>query len=387
MDKLTQFFEDIKNISFWKRIFGWSQIRNLSYDAYEEFKTLLQKLETANSATTEVNNKLSLIEKENEHLRESKPEFAVLKEKVSGLEIENKRLDIENSNFKQTEITRKNEHERSLATLASVQTRIENERRDEVEEKQRKELERLENLKKTWSQHQDKVKEFIKSLCQKHAIEYAESFPYKGTPDNAIKIADEYVIFDAKSPASPDELNNFPLYLKSESEKAKKYTKEEDVKKDVYLVVPSNVVQAVKQFVYNLSDYKVYVITLDALEPVILSLKKLEDYEFIDQLSPEERDNISRVIGKFAHLTKRRIQVDQYFGMESLELLSKTAGSLPTEVLDSAVEYEKSEKLNPPTDKRTKLLSGEELRKGSGRIQKEAEVKGIASAQDIKIEE
>src|SRR3989344_5710229 len=151
MDKLTQFFEDIKNISFWKRIFGWSQIRNLSYDAYEEFKTLLQKLETANSATTEVNNKLSLIEKENEHLRESKPEFAVLKEKVSGLEIENKRLDIENSNFKQTE-------------------------------------------------------------------------------------------------------------------NAKKYAKEEGVKEGVFLVVPSNVVQAVKQFVYNLSDYKVYVITLGALE-------------------------------------------------------------------------------------------------------------------------
>jgi len=42
-DKLSQFFEQLKTLTFWKRIFGWSQFRNLSYDAYQEFKSLLSQ--------------------------------------------------------------------------------------------------------------------------------------------------------------------------------------------------------------------------------------------------------------------------------------------------------------------------------------------------------
>ena len=53
-------------------------------------------------------------------------------------------------------------------------------------------------------------------------------------------------------------------------------------------------------FVYPLADYEVFIITVDALEPVILSLRKIEDYDFADQMNPEDRENICRVLGKFA---------------------------------------------------------------------------------------
>jgi hypothetical protein len=77
-----------------------------------------------------------------------------------------------------------------------------------------------------------------------------------------------------------------------------------------------------------MADYNVYIVTLEALEPLILSLKKLEEYEFVEQLTPEERDNICRVIGKFAHMTKRRIQIDQFFGRQFLEILTKCESDL-----------------------------------------------------------
>ena len=77
-----------------------------------------------------------------------------------------------------------------------------------------------------------------------------------------------------------------------------------------------------------MGDYNVFVITIDSLEPIILSLKKIEEYEFAEQLSPEERDNICRIIGKFAHTTKRKIQVDQFFTNQFIELLVKCKNDL-----------------------------------------------------------
>lgn len=47
-----------------------------------------------------------------------------------------------------------------------------------------------------------------------------EKLPFKGEPDNAIKINDEYIIFDAKSP-SGDDFSNFSNYLKNQAENTK----------------------------------------------------------------------------------------------------------------------------------------------------------------------
>ena len=164
-------------------------------------------------------------------------------------------------------------------------------------------------------------------LCQTHLVDYIEEVPFKGKPDNTINICDEYIIFDAKSPAN-DDLTNFPKYIKRETDNLKKYASQESVKKEIFLVVPSNTIGHISQLTYNLGDYKVYVISIDSLEPIILSLKKIEEYEFAEQLSPEERENICRVIGRFAHTTKRKIQIDQFFANQFIELLVKCKNEL-----------------------------------------------------------
>lgn len=391
MEKLNQFFEQVKTLTFWKRIFGWSQFRTLSYDAYEEFKSLLSRINQLSEEIAKNNNNISILNKDNSHLQENQKkyelEISTSKEKVRQFEQENLNLRKENTIFKQTESDRKIKYENDVATLNSIKEEINNDRKKEIEEQQQKEIDRLTDLKTTWAKHQENVEEIIKNICQKHTVEYVDKVPFKGNPDNTIKLCDEYVIFDAKSPAS-DNLDNFSSYIKIQTESVKKYIKEENVKKDIFLVIPSNTVNVVDQFSHNMADYNVYVVTLDALEPIILSLKKLEEYEFIEQLSPEERDNICRIIGKFAHITKRKIQIDQFFGRQFLDILSKCESELPREVLEKAVEYERSEKLNPPQEKRTKLISNKELEVDSQKIRKEAEAKEIifpaSMQQDIK---
>ena len=142
-------------------------------------------------------------------------------------------------------------------------------------------------------------------------------------------------------------------------------------------MVPSNTIHTIKQLAYNLGEYNVYIITRDSLEPIILSLKKIEDYEFVNQLSPEERDNICRVIGRFAHTTKRKIQIDQFFASQFLELLVKCQNDLPEDILKEVIEFEKAEKLNPPSERKSKQIQIKELEEKHTLINAEAGIREV----------
>ena len=96
----------------------------------------------------------------------------------------------------------------------------------------------------------------------------------------------------------------------------------------------------------------------------------------MDQLSPEDRENICHVIGRFAHATKRRIQIDTYFSNEFIRLL-QSCGSLPPEILEKIVNFEKAEKMNPPMEKRKKLIPIKELEHDVKVVSKEAEAREI----------
>jgi hypothetical protein len=215
-------------------------------------------------------------------------------------------------------------------------------------------------------------------ICKNNVITYVsqEEFPHpRNKPDNSIEIMDQLIVFDAKSPAN-DNLSNFSNYIKTQTENLKKYAKHDNVKKDLFLVIPSSTLHVIDQFTYNMSDYNVYVITLDALEPIVLSLKKIEEYEFADKLSPDDRENICRVIGKFAHSTKRRIQIDQFFANEFLDTLHK-AKQLPKDILENVIQFENSEKLNPPMEKRNKPILTKDLKDQTEQIKKELEIREI----------
>ena len=88
--------------------------------------------------------------------------------------------------------------------------------------------------------------------------------------------------------------------------------------------------------------------------------------------SPEERENICRVIGKFAHATKRRIQIDSYFCGEFINILNN-CDCLPDEILEKTRDFERSDKMNPPLEKRAKVISPDQLKKDVHRIRSDAD--------------
>jgi hypothetical protein len=394
LDVIKAFFNEIRSYSLWDRLFRWGRIKSMLIDTSAELQRLVSGLAGSQAENAKLQSALdrltadkadlqkeivSLKEKNESYLKRGQElanEVTAIRQKAEHLEQDNRRLREENTQYKTLEEQRRQEHTRAVQGIQKIQDQLMQERNEEKEKRYQAELERVRKLKETWSRHEENVKSRIKTICARHGVEYVEAVPFRGKPDNTLKINDEFIVFDAKSPGN-DDLSNFPLYLRNQAESVSKYVKEENVRREVFLVVPTNTLEILEQFEYKLSDYTVYVISVDALEPIILALRKIEDYEFAEQLSPEERENICRVIGKFVHLSKRRIQIDGFFAKQFFELVYRSEADLPKDFLDKVIEFERAEKLNPPIERRAKQISNKELALQIQEQKADAEQKGI----------
>ena len=315
--------------------------------------------------------------------------FDELKTKNTELEtslrsISEERNDLKNINTKLSNEEEKRvlDSKKEIEALITLKQSTEQEKQANNNLRVREKEEEFDKMKSQWVKHEKDVENYLKEICRNYIIKYVgqEEFPHpRNKPDNSIEIMDQLIVFDAKSPSN-NNLDNFPKYIKDQTENLKKYAKHDDVKNDLFLVIPSNTLNVIDQFSYKIGEYNVFIVTKDALEPIILSLKKIEEYEFVDKLSPEERDNVCSVIGKFAHTTKRRIQIDNFFQREFLSTLDK-AKKLPREILESVIEFENAEKLNPPIEKRKKTIFTKDLKDQVDDIEKDMEIRNIPKIQ------
>jgi len=318
-----------------------------------------------------------------ERVRELEDELESCKSKLDELASTLAARDKRITQFESADAAKQEEHLRKMnevqgfmGTLKEDKARLVKEREDEM-------TAQFEAMKQTWLNHERKVEETLKALCQRHTVEYLakDKVPFKGKPDNTLRICDEFVIFDAKSPQG-DDLSNFPDYIKKQSSEVQKYVKEKDVKKDVYLVVPTNTIHLFDEHTFNHGEYKVFVVTVDSLEPILLSLKKIEEYEFVEQMSPEQREDICRVLGRFSHLMKRRIQVDSFFCSESFKAL-KECDRLPEDMAEKVEEYEKATMFNPPVEQRKKVIAEKALGKSVEEVRKDSDFLGLETSDEV----
>ena len=379
---LQKLLDSLRQISWWERLFGWRKIREQLFDANAAWQTTLAVIDRAEERNLALmdqrdglENDYAMSAKSLELLQSRKNEMdielAEIKRDYQHLQAAQVEDRSEHLRLQQEEAFRKKEHGLAVAGLAAVQQQILDVRSREIAEQHAADLLRIRQLKDSWVNHQSSARQHIRAIAQKHIIPYLDRVPFRGEPDNTLRICDEYIIFDAKSPGN-DDLSHFPVYLKDQAEKAKKYAQQENVRPDIFFVVPSGTLEILSEFVYRHGDHTVFIISQDALEPVMLGLKKIEDYEFAEQLSPEDRQQICRVLGRFAHLSKRRIQVDNFFARQFIELAYKGETNLPADIRAGMEEFERSEKMNPPQEKRAKSIPLPELERELKLINQEA---------------
>ncbi|MFM9075067.1 MAG: hypothetical protein ACKORJ_05805, partial [Bacteroidota bacterium] len=284
------------------------------------------------------------------HLQEKETLSKQLAEKLTALrQREDQLLSMRNA-----EEQLKNKLQSQIDQALNLQQVFEREKQQLQEADKKKAADHHEKLRQTWSEHQNLVQQAVKRICAQRGIEYVTEFAFSGIPDNAVRIADEIIVFDAKSPASPEEFGNFRTYLRNQCELAGKYAKQEGVRKDLYMVIPTNAMSTLQSTSFESGSYRVYIITFDALEPVLVTLQQLEAYKIIQEIGPDERQAIIRIIGSLIYASKRRIQVDQYFNGALLDLIRDIQKEVPATILEEVVKVEQSMKMNPGMDRRTK---------------------------------
>jgi len=223
MNTIKQLLTEVNSIGFWGRIFGWGRVKNLIATAMAELEVLLDRASRYDNSIKQLEEELTVTKTEN---RGKTEQLIGLEKAKAGSDAELSRLREEASKLRQDnavmrseEAQRIKERDQAVNNLAKFQDKIQRDQDAFVAAQAQKEIDRLENMKATWAKHQIGTAERIKSLCQKHTIQYLKDVPFKGEPDNTVFICDEHIVFDAKSPAG-DDLGNFPTYLKSQAEKA-----------------------------------------------------------------------------------------------------------------------------------------------------------------------
>jgi hypothetical protein len=380
MGTMRQLLQELQNLGWWGRLFGWGRIRRMLLEASSEWE--------ATQASTAQNNQA--LQAQQGELLQSRQQSGMAEARAGDLQRDKdllnadlmsarrdvQRLSSELAALTQVDNQRRVELQTNLTSLSQLKERIAEERLQEHQARQEEFERKQQRLRQTWQTHQENARNKIRQIAEKHSVPVVDKFPLKGEPDNVLSICEQYVVLDAKSPGGED-LANFGTYLKTQAEAAVKYTKQEGVFGQLYFVVPSNTLESLPQTVFRFVDYTVYVIPVEALEPVILSLVKVDEYLNVKEISPEDRRNIFVILGRFAHLTKRRLQVDQFFANESLSLAAETENRLPEEMRKEVAEIEKSVRLNPPQERTTKEIGLGTLNTQHKKIEKGLRERGV----------
>ena len=359
MDRLKLFFTSVKEISFFERIFKWSKIRSLSFDAFSEFQSLEKRVLEQDDKINDLKQKIELHIKEKEGIeklnRDNSIDLRILREK-------NTELSNENTGFKSLDKKRAEEQLKYIGKLDQATKSFEDKEQRLLQEKEARENEKLEKMKRQWQDHEKNTEEEIERLCSRLRINYIKNPPLQKKPDNTIEIAGEFIIFDAKSPKT-DDLNNFPDYIKSQAKTLNKYTDQENVKKDIFLVVPSNTLEYISQLRMTMSGFNVYVIAKDSIELVLVSLKKIEDIDLAGKLDPRDRENLISVVSNFAYFIGRNGRINLEIGEYSVNLIEQMRSLVPKDFYEEIKNKVAGQTFNIAYDKPGKVEDTSSLKK------------------------
>lgn len=383
--------------SIWTRIFFWNRLVFDITDLKQYVSDIFTQKESLEKEMNVVKQKLLELEVEIKTIKVTKEktetELDVLKHQVlNPLKLKHAELNEELSLLKQAEKQKDAQRDVLMDKWEQYQSSAEERmRRNEKKEAEKLTLEK-EELKRTWQSHEEHVNNLIKRLVvdlnknslSEKGIQFIskEEWPYSKQPDNVIKICDEFIVFDAKSPRG-EELNNFPGYIRKQVDSLAKYAKHQDVKNELFLVVPENALHVIDNQTYGDSNYSVHIISPQSLRITIWALQQIENYEFAEKLSPEDRDNLARVFAGSMNYIKRVIQINSDMSEHGIELTQKMLKMIAKESLksikDKALQYEKDDMVNTSRQLKTKgeIIDFEELNRRHKHLKATAKEDGI----------
>lgn len=313
------------------------------------------------------------LEKEQAEKNEQAGKAKELFLRFKDLEADNKVLKKENDTLQKDTTKYEAEKEQNQAQQQQLVTQLDNankalqEERERVvrEDEQRRQKE-LEELDRMWGEHEEVVVSLMSDLCKKPQFNFStfdntnlpEDFSGKLKPDFMVAFLDQYVIFDAKV-SKRDNLN---VYIKEQVKKTATKVKGNDkIYPCIFLVVPTLAFRQIKQTHFYEEGLNFFVIAPESVAPILASLKRIESYEFAEQMDPQERENIIDLIAQFDFHINSRNAVEYFLQKHGLETLSRMKKLDQELVAEVAAKKAKIRQLNFSTADQKELVQNPEL--------------------------
>lgn len=263
------------------------------------------------------------------------------------------------SEHKAKETQVQSERKTESTILENARKTLENERERVIAEETKHRKEDEENRDRVWAMHETEAILRMKEICQKPNLlitsydntNLPDDFDPSLKPDFMIRLLDQYVVFDPKL-SKPDNLQTYiATQARRTAEKFRKSSSFEALYKSVYFVVPSLALQYLRQFSYYEQGFMFYVIPVESFEPILTTLKRLEEYDLADKYDPQERENIVNLIAAFEQHIRQQNATNILSAMKGLRVLAEKQ-LIPEDVVDAIEAARRSIKITnlKPTD-------------------------------------
>jgi len=266
------------------------------------------------------------------------------------------------SKFESQSDAQQKRNDEMAARLEGAQKALEEEKmRIRREDEERQELE-LEEFNRKWNEHEQNVIALMSGLVKKEDSKFTafsntnlpEGFSGSLKPDFMIAFLDQYVIFDAKVSRSQD----LHTYIKDAVKKtATKVKGNEKIYRSIFLVVPTDAISTLKQLSYYEEGFHFYVISPEAVEPILASLKRIEHYEFAEAMDPQERENIVDIIAALHFHISTRNAHELHMMLHGLDILAKAEKVNPELLAEAMIKKAKMRNINLNTAETKEMVS------------------------------
>lgn len=193
---------------------------------------------------------------------------------------------------------------------------------------------REENFSKIWNEHENIVISEIKKICQMREcgfIVYSNTtlpseFSGNLKPDTMISFLDQYIVFDAKKSKNPKQY--IDSQVKVSAMKYKNSENSESIYSTVFFVMPEDEISQLEKRYFYEEGYSFFIISVSALLPTLMMLKKITEYANILDFDPEDREAIVNTLAQYDSHISFQNAVNIVLARKSQELMDSKK-SLP----------------------------------------------------------
>jgi hypothetical protein len=214
----------------------------------------------------------------------------------------------------------------SIAKLEQSRASLEDEKQRVRREDEERQQQLLNEQNRIWNDHENEVLGTLRELCQRAEIAFRlyenndlpAEFDGSIKPDAMIEFLGQYLIFDAKK--SKDMARYLPDQVQKTAAKLKNMPQ---IASTVFFVVPQSELVKLKAKSFLEHEYTFFVISPEALEPILLQLKRLSNLQNLSEIDPADRENLVRIIAGYDRHLAFRNAADLWLTEQSIELMQQ----------------------------------------------------------------